>query len=76
VRAGGWLVRALTRATLGQNAARMMFLDARQCYWIWDDLDERPFHAQRETAAMTAGALFAGAWLLVIVGAILGLPSI
>lgn len=74
--AGGWLVRALTRATLGQNAARMMFLDARQCYWIWDDLDERPFHAQREASAMTAGALFAGAWLLVIIGAILGLPSI
>lgn len=75
-RAGGWLVQALTRVTLGQNAARMMFLDARQCFWIWDDLDERPFHAQREASAMTAGALFAGAWLLVIVGAILGLPSI
>ena len=74
--AGGWLVRALTRAALGQNAARMMFLDARQCFWIWDDLNERPFHAQREAAAMAAGALFAGAWLLVVVGAILGLPSI
>ena len=75
-RAGGWLVRALTRVTLGRNAARMMFLDARQCFWIWDDLDERPFQAQREASAMTSGALFAGAWLLVIIGAILGLPSI
>lgn len=75
-RAGGWLVRALTRATLGQTAARMMFLDARQCFWIWDNLDERPFLAQREAAAMTAGVMFTGAWLLVIVGAILGLPSL
>ncbi len=75
-RAGGWVVRALTRATLGQTAARMMFLDARQCFWIWDNLDERPFQSEREAAAMTAGAMFAGAWLLVILGAILGLPSI
>ncbi len=75
-RAGGWVLHALTRATQGRNAARMMFLDARQCFWIWDDLDERPFQAERESAAMTAGAMFAGAWLLVILGAILGLPSI
>lgn len=75
-RAGGWLLRALTRATLGGATARMMFLDARQCFWIWDDLDQRPFRSERESAAMAAGAMFAGAWLLVIVAAILGIASI
>lgn len=70
-RIGGWVVRAATGVFLGRDAARMMFLDARQCFWIWDDLDERPFLAERETSGMTAGLLFAGAWILVFVAAIL-----
>jgi hypothetical protein len=74
-RTGGWLVRALTRVALGQSAARMMFLDARQCFWIWDNLDQRPFDAEHESTMMAAGAMFAGAWLLVVVVAILGIAS-
>jgi hypothetical protein len=74
-RTGGWLVRALTRVALGQTAARMMFLDARQCFWIWDNLDQRPFDSEHESTTMVAGAMFAGAWLLVVVVAILGIAS-
>ena len=74
-RISGWVVRAATGVFLGRNAARMMFLNERQCFWIWDDLDERPFLAERETSGMTAGLLFAGAWILVFVGAVLGLSS-
>ena len=70
----GWVVRVATGLFLGRNAARMMVLDARQCFWIWDDLDQRPFLAERETAGITAGLLFAGAWILVYVGAVLA-PS-
>jgi HEAT repeat protein len=74
-RISGWVVRAATGLFLGLNAARMMFLNERQCFWIWDDLDERPFLAEHETSGMTAGLLFAGAWILVFVGAVLGLSS-
>ena len=41
VRAGGWLVRALTRATLGRNAARMMRASAGS-----DDLTTVVPHAE------------------------------
>jgi hypothetical protein len=75
-RLGGWAIRSATGLCLGRNAARMMFLDERQCFWIWDDLDDRPFRSDREAAAMSAGLLFAGAWILVTVGATLGLPSL
>ena len=75
-RISGWAVSALTGLLLGRNAARMMFLNERQCFWIWDDLDERPFLDGTESAGMTAGLLFAGAWILVFVGAVLGLPTL
>lgn len=75
-RINGWVVRAVTGLFLGRDAARMMFLDQRQCFWIWDDLDERPFLAERETSGMTAGLLFAGAWILVFVGAVLVPPAL
>ena len=70
-RISGWVVRTATGSLLGRNAARMMFLNERQCFCIWDDLDERPFLDERETSGMTAGLLFAGAWILVFVGAVL-----
>ena len=75
-RISGWVVRTATGLFLGRNAARMMFLNERQCFWIWDDLDERPFLVEREASGMAAGLLFAGAWILVFVGAVLGLTSI
>ena len=74
-RVNEWVVRAATGLFLGRDAARMMFLNQRQCFWIWDDFDERPFLAERETSGMTAGLLFAGAWILVFVGAVVGLSE-
>lgn len=65
------LVRLATTALFGRNAAAMMVRDPRRAFWIWDDLDTRPFSREAETRAMTAGLLFAGGWALVFVGAVL-----
>jgi hypothetical protein len=43
----------------------MLFSDPRRCFWVWDDLEGRPFGNRREVALVVAVFVFAGAWIAV-----------
>jgi len=49
----------------GSDVTRMLFSDPQRCFWIWDDLQGRPFGSRGELATIVAVFAFAGGWLTV-----------
>ena len=49
----------------GGELSKMLFSDPRRCFWVWDDLDGKPFGHRRETALAVAVFVSAGVWIAV-----------
>jgi hypothetical protein len=44
---------------------RMLFSDPQRCFWIWDDLAERPLSRRGDVLWLAVGMSLAGAWMIV-----------
>ena len=49
----------------GSDLSKMLFSDPRRCFWIWDDLEGKPFGNRREVALVVTIFVFAAAWIIV-----------
>ncbi|HEY7746584.1 MAG TPA: hypothetical protein VIA07_09615 [Desulfuromonadales bacterium] len=48
----------------GSGLSKMLFSDPRRCFWIWDDLEGKPFGNRREVALIVTVFAFAGVWIV------------
>lgn len=49
----------------GCDLSKMLFSDPHRCFWIWDDLEGKPFGNRREVALVVTVFVFAGVWIAV-----------
>lgn len=60
-----FIVNRLFGLFSGSNLSKMLFSDPRRCFWIWDDLEGKPFGNRREVALVVTIFVFAAAWITV-----------
>lgn len=47
----------------GSGLSKMLFTDPHRCFWIWDDLEGKPFGGRREVALIMTVFALAGVWI-------------
>jgi len=58
-----FLVGRLFGCFSGSGLSKMLFTDPHRCFWIWDDLEGKPFGSRREVALILTVFAFAGVWI-------------
>jgi len=64
-RVGHFLVQGVLGLWDRSGTGRALFSDPRRCFWIWDDLDDKPPHWRGELTRLLLVFLLAGVWITV-----------
>jgi hypothetical protein len=64
-RVGHFLVQGVLGLWSRGGTGMALFSDPLRCFWIWDDLDQRPVKPGRELARLLVVFLLAGLWITV-----------
>ncbi len=64
-RCGHFLVQGVLGLWDRSGTGRALFSDPLRCFWIWDEIDERPLHGRLELYRMLLVFLLAGVWITV-----------